>query len=122
MWWTVSVVAMAVAWGSLANSIEEFTKDNQSLQDVLARSGSASVTDGYLSTTLLFSALIAGGAALQIVTRLRTEETEHRGDTVLATPGHAVRLGRAATSRRRSPAAGSPSWPVGWGSGRPTGS
>ena len=86
VWWTVSVVAMAVAWGSLANSIEEFTKDNQSLQDVLARSGSASVTDGYLSTTLLFSALIAGGAALQIVTRLRTEETEHRGDTVLATP------------------------------------
>ena len=46
----------------------------------------ACVTDGYLSTTLLFSALIAGGAALQIVTRLRTEETEHRGDTVLATP------------------------------------
>ena len=40
VWWTVSVVAMAVAWGSLANSIEEFTKDNESLQDVLARSGS----------------------------------------------------------------------------------
>ena len=44
------------------------------------------MTDGYLSTTLLFSALIAGGAALQMVTRLRTEETEHRGDIVLATP------------------------------------
>ena len=39
VWWTVSVVAMAVAWGSLANSIEDFTKDNQALEDMLARSG-----------------------------------------------------------------------------------
>ena len=46
---------MAVAWGSLANSIEEFTNDNEAIEDVLARAGRR-LTDGYLSTTLLFSA------------------------------------------------------------------
>jgi ABC-2 type transport system permease protein len=86
LWWTISLVAMAVAWGSLANSIDEFTKDNQSLEDMFKRLGGAGITDGYLATTLLFAALVAAGAALQIVTRVRSEETGHRADPVLATP------------------------------------
>ena len=85
VWWTVSVVAMAVAWGSWPTASRS-SRRTTSRSRTCSPGPAASVTDGYLSTTLLFSALIAGGAALQVITRLRTEETEHRGDTVLATP------------------------------------
>jgi ABC-2 type transport system permease protein len=85
-WWAVPVVAMAVALGSLANSIDQFTEDNQALEDMFGGSGRVDLTDAFLATTLLYCALIAAGAALQIVLRIRSEEAGHRADPVLATP------------------------------------
>ena len=106
--------------GALANSIEEFTKDNESLQDVLARSGS----ERHRRLPLDHAALLGPDR------RRRGAAGHHpaadRGDRAPGRhrAGHAGRgrAGPVATSRRRSPPAGSPSWPVDWGSGPPTGS
>lgn len=85
LWWTASALALGLVYGSLADSIDEFVGNNQSLQDVLAAAGQGSLTDTYLSTCLLIMALTAGGPAIQIVQRLRTEEAGQRAEAVLAT-------------------------------------
>jgi ABC-2 type transport system permease protein len=84
-WWGVSVLALGLTYGALADSIDEFVGDNQALQDVLAATGAASLTDSYLSTSLLIIALLAAGPAIQIVLRLRSEEAGQRAEPVLAT-------------------------------------
>jgi ABC-2 type transport system permease protein len=72
-------------YGSLTASIEDFIVDNPTMEDVLAALGQASLTDSYLATSLLITALLATGPALQIVGRLRSEETELRAEVILAT-------------------------------------
>lgn len=85
LWWSASVLALGLVYGSLTASIEDFLGDNPSMEDVLASLGKASLTDSYLATSLLIVALLAAGPALQIVGRLRTEESELRAEVVLAT-------------------------------------
>ena len=116
LWWAGSVLALGLVYGSLADSIDEFVGDNQALEDILAAAGQASLTDSYLATSLLIMALVAAGPALQIVLRLRTEETAQRTEAVLATPtsrwawasSHlaAALAGSALHARRRRPRAG----------------
>jgi ABC-2 type transport system permease protein len=84
--WTVGVLAMAVAWGSLASTIDDFVQDNDAVRDVIARTGSAGLVDSYLATTFVTLGLLVAGAALQIVTRLRAEETDGRAEVLLAGP------------------------------------
>lgn len=45
-----------------------------------------SLVDSYLATSLLITALLAAGPALQIAGRLRAEEAELRAEPLLATP------------------------------------
>jgi ABC-2 type transport system permease protein len=85
LWWTVSILALGLTYGGLADSIDEFVGDNESIKDFLAATGAASLTDSYLSTSLLIMALLAAGPAIQIVLRLRGEETGLRAEPVLAT-------------------------------------
>lgn len=85
LWWAVSVLALGLVYGSLTASIEDFLGDNPTMEDVIAALGKASLTDSYLATSLLIIALLAAGPALQIVQRLRTEESELRAEVVLAT-------------------------------------
>ncbi|MEQ1786486.1 MAG: ABC transporter permease, partial [Acidimicrobiales bacterium] len=85
-WWAVSVLALGLVYGSLAESIDDFVGDNEALQDMLAAAGAGSLTDTYLSTSLLIMALVACGPAIQIVQRLRTEESGLRAEVMLATP------------------------------------
>ena len=84
-WWAVATLVTGVVYGSLANSIDEFVKDNQAIADILAPGG-GSLVDAYLTTSLLVLALAAGGAALQSALRLRTEESAGRIEPLLATP------------------------------------
>ncbi len=83
-WWGVAVLALGIAYGSVANSIEKFIEDNPSLADVLARAGGASVVDSYLATTMLVLALVALACGVQTALRLRSEETDHRAEAVIA--------------------------------------
>lgn len=85
LWWTVSVLTLGLTYGGLADSIDEFVGDNESIEDFLAATGAASLTDSYLATSLLIMALLAAGPAIQIVLRLRGEETGQRAEPVLAT-------------------------------------
>ncbi len=109
-WWAIAVLALGIAYGSVANSIESFIEDNQSLADVLARAGGASIVDSYLATTMLVLALVAIACAVQVALRLRSEETAQRAEAMIAagTPrsqlggqSHPGRVGRRARRARR---------------------
>jgi ABC-2 type transport system permease protein len=84
LWWSGSALALGLVYGSLAEAIDEFIGHNEALRDTLAAAGSGSLTDSYLSTSLLTMSLIAAGPAIQIVLRLRTEEAGQRAEPVLA--------------------------------------
>ena len=38
-WWAVGVVCAGVAYGSIADSIEDFVADNEAIEDMIARVG-----------------------------------------------------------------------------------
>lgn len=86
LWWSVSLFALGVVYGSIANSIDDFVGDNQTIRDFLARTGSPSLTDSYLSTSIVMLAVVAGGFAVQSAYRARSEETALRAEVLLATP------------------------------------
>lgn len=85
-WWAVAVLLTGMAYGSIADSIEDFIADNEAMADMMANAGGASLVDSYLSTSLLVLAVIAGGAAIQMSLRPRTEEAAGRAEDLLATP------------------------------------
>ncbi len=85
-WWAVAVALVGLAYGSIANSIEDFVADNQTMADMLAAAGGASLTDAYLATSLLVLAIATGAASVQMTLRLRSEETGGRAEPLLATP------------------------------------
>ncbi len=89
--WTTGLVVLAVAYGSIADSINDFVDDNEALTDIIAAQGHGSLVEQYLAMSARILALIAGGFAIQSALRVRGEETSSRADQVLATP----------TSRRR---------------------
>jgi ABC-2 type transport system permease protein len=84
--WTLGLFLTGAAYGWVANDVEALVGDNETLREVIARAGGASLTDSYLSTSLLMMALIATGYALQSALRLRSEETGLRAEPILATP------------------------------------
>jgi ABC-2 type transport system permease protein len=86
LWWAVGVLLTGIAYGSIANSIQDFVADNQAMTDMFAAAGGASLTDAYLATSLLILAILTGGAALQMTLRLRSEEAGDRAEAILATP------------------------------------
>jgi ABC-2 type transport system permease protein len=103
--WAGGLLVLGFAYGAIANDIQTFVGDNQTLKELIAAAGGASLTDAYLGTATLTLALIGCGFAVQSVQRLRSEETTSHAEPVLATPvsrnrwmaGHlAVALGGSA--------------------------
>ena len=84
-WWAFALLLTGAAYGSIAEDIGDFVNDNEALEDLLAATGGAGITDSYLGFCLLTLALIAAGFALQAVLRLRSEESELRAEPLLAT-------------------------------------
>ena len=82
--WGAGVLFTAVAYGSIADSIDDFVRDNKALADMFARAGSASLTDSYLATSMRILALVGTGFVIQSVLRLRSEETSLHAEPVLA--------------------------------------
>jgi ABC-2 type transport system permease protein len=80
------VFLLGVVYGAIANDVENFVGDNETVKDVMAPAGGASLTDSYLSRTLLITALIGAGYAISSALRLRSEETALHAEPVLATP------------------------------------
>ncbi len=84
--WSVGVLLTGVAYGSIADSINDFVKDNQALADIIAARGGASLADSYLAMSFRILALVGAGFAIQSALRLRSEETSLHAEQILATP------------------------------------
>ena len=84
--WSAGLFVTAAAFGSIANSIDSFVRDNKALADVFTPPGGGSLTDSYLATSFGMLALIGTGFAIQSTLRLRTEETSLHAEALLATP------------------------------------
>lgn len=89
--WSVAVLLTGVAYGSIADSINDFVKDNKALTDLIAAHVGASLADSYLAMSFRILALVGAGFAIQSALRLRSEETALHADQILATPVSRVR-------------------------------
>ena len=59
--WSVGILVTGVAYGSIADSINDFVKDNQALADLIAARGGATLADSYLAMSLRVLALVGRG-------------------------------------------------------------
>ena len=84
--WAAALFILGVAFGSAANAINTFVGDNQSMKEIIARTGGASLVDAYLGTALFMMAMVAACYGVQSIHRLRSEETLLHAEQVLATP------------------------------------
>ena len=80
-----------IAYGSIADSINDFVKDNKALTDIVAAQVGASLADSYLAMSFRILALVGAGFAIQSSLRLRSEETSLHAEVILATPVSRVR-------------------------------
>jgi ABC-2 type transport system permease protein len=81
--WAAGVLVMAVAFGSIGNTIEQFAEDNPEVADFLG--GAANIVDSFLALAIALWALAAAAYGIGSVLRIRGEETAGRAEPVLAT-------------------------------------
>ncbi|MFD5256364.1 ABC transporter permease [Streptomyces bobili] len=84
--WSCGVFLTGLAYGSVAGDVEDFVADNEALDDLITGYGGASLTDSYLSQSLLVVALLSAAYTVQSALRQRREESGLRAEPVLATP------------------------------------
>lgn len=89
--WTAGLIVLAVAYGSITDSINQFVEDNESLTDIIAAQGSGTLIEQYLAMSFRILALIASAYAIQSVLRIRSEETATHAEQILSTPVSRVR-------------------------------
>ena len=77
---------LAIAYGSITDSINEFVQDNEALTDIIAAQGHGTLVEQYLAMSFRILALITAGFAIQSALRIRSEETSTHAEQVLATP------------------------------------
>lgn len=82
--WAVGVGLGGVAFGAISGDLNKLIEDRPELRDVLVPGG-GDITDGYLATTALILALIAGGFTVASALRLRSEESAGRVEPLVAT-------------------------------------
>ncbi|WP_067469225.1 ABC transporter permease [Nocardia amamiensis] len=83
--WAIGVFALGAAYGSFADSIEDFLADNPEIA-VYLPGGVADAVDSYLALTVSIVALLASAYGVTSVLRARGEETAGRAEPVLAAP------------------------------------
>jgi ABC-2 type transport system permease protein len=82
--WGIGIALMGIAYGSIADSINDFVKNNKALTDLIAARGGASLADSYLAMSVRILALVAAAFAIQSTLRLRSEETALHAEQILA--------------------------------------
>lgn len=85
MGWGAGVLVTGIAYGWIAPTIDSFVANNKAIADMMASAGIGNLTDTYFATSLRILALIASGFAIQSTLRLRSEESNMRAESVLAT-------------------------------------
>lgn len=81
--WGVALLLTGATFGPLSGKVEEFAAENEQLQEILA-AGETGLLESWLAMITLLVAMLATGAALKAVTRMRGEETAGRAEPVLA--------------------------------------
>jgi ABC-2 type transport system permease protein len=84
--WLVGLFITGVVYGSITESIDEMLADNPVMADIMAAAGAGSLTDAYLSTSVMMLAMMAGGLAISSALAANTEERCGRAELVLAGP------------------------------------
>jgi ABC-2 type transport system permease protein len=84
--WSCAVFLAGVAYGWVADDVQDFIGDNDTMRKMIASFGGASITDAYLTRSLLTVALVGAGYTVQAALRPRGEETALHAEPVLATP------------------------------------
>ena len=83
--WAVGIGVLGFFYGIVADQAESIIEDNPEMADYLTQLGQGSITDVFLSTSVLIMALMASGFTVSSVLRLRSEEIAARADPLLAT-------------------------------------
>ncbi|MEV0898862.1 ABC transporter permease [Actinoplanes sp. NPDC049802] len=82
--WTAGVGMLGMAYGAIADSIEQWVTGNPEIAEFLP-GGAQDVVDSYLALTVTLSALLAAAAGVSAALRARAEETAGRAEPILAT-------------------------------------
>ena len=84
--WFVAFVVLDAVVGSLAGNVQSFV-DSPETADLLRRMGGGrgSIIDTFFATEMHAAAVAAAALGISLVTRLRTEETAGRAETLLST-------------------------------------
>ncbi|MFI6571175.1 ABC transporter permease [Nocardia fluminea] len=88
--WCLGAFVLGAAYGSFADSIEQFLADNPEIAAYLTGNAQDAV-DSYLSLTLSIIALLAAAYGVSGVLRALSEENSGRAEVVLAAPVGRVR-------------------------------
>ncbi|MFN7150864.1 MAG: ABC transporter permease, partial [Microthrixaceae bacterium] len=92
--WSAGLFVLGLVYGLVGSDVEQMFADNPDMERFITLDG-PSVTDSYLSYTLVLGAMMAGGFAISSVLRLRGEESAGRLELVLSRPvGRVATLGR----------------------------
>ncbi|GAB3958849.1 exporter of polyketide antibiotics [Actinoallomurus acanthiterrae] len=90
--WLSGFVVYGVAIGAILKGIGDLVKDSSGTKDLLAKmGGQRGLEDSYIGTVMGVLGVIAAAYAVQVVLRLRTEETTQRLEPLLATRVRRVR-------------------------------
>ncbi len=81
--WGSGLFLLGLAYGSVGESVEQLVADNPALTEFFAGTG-VSLVDSFFAVAASFMALIGAGFALQVATRMRSEETAGRLEPALA--------------------------------------
>ena len=90
--WSSGMLVLAIVYGSITDSINEFVQDNEALTDIIAAQGHGTIVEQYLAMSFRILALITAGFAIQSALRIRSEETSTHAELVLATPVSRLRF------------------------------
>lgn len=82
--WSSGLLLTGVAYGAVADDVEDLASDTPAFEDIIAQGG-GDIVSGFLATAALMLALIGAGGALQVVLRARSEELAGRAEPLLAT-------------------------------------
>ncbi|AKU18557.1 hypothetical protein VV02_02080 [Luteipulveratus mongoliensis] len=84
--WSVGLAIGGFAIGGIADGILDLLKDNKDGQEILQRmGGSGALIDTYFAAIIPLMAVIAAVHGIGAIGRVASEETEQRGELVLAT-------------------------------------
>ena len=87
--WAIGLTLLGLLYGAVIPTIPDLIESNPEMADVVGATGGAAedaLVDAFLAYIFVFMAVIACGAVVASVLRLRAEEESGRTEAVLATP------------------------------------